>query len=136
MVDAIKSQGFKFEIEDIGNPGTYIEVIGITSFTGLDGQAAEMDASHLGSTAKEMLLGLPDNGTFGLETNLLHSDAGQTALRTAKKDGNIRNFRATYSDATTDTFDGYVLSAPKSGAVDAKMDGSFSIRISGDVVSA
>lgn len=137
MSDAIESQGFTFEIGDDGDsPVTYTEIGEITSFNGFDGQAAEIDVTHLGSTAKEFLMGLQDFGTFNLEVNYLPADTGQAALRAAKASREIQSFRATFSDDSTATFQGFVLSAPASGSVDSKVDGSFAIRISGDVTFA
>jgi hypothetical protein len=81
-------------------------------------------------------MGLPDNGTFQLDCNFYPDDAGQIEMRTAREDRQIRTFRATFSDATTLTFQGYVLSAPVTGGVDSKVDTSFSIRISGAAVFA
>jgi len=136
MADAIETQGFKFEIGNGDSPLTYTEVSEITSFTFFDGTAAEIDVTHLQSTAKEWLMGLQDFGTGSLECNHLPSDAGQSAMRTAKADRTIQDFQITFSDTSTATFQGYVLSNPLSGGVDAKVDGSFNIRISGDVTFA
>ena len=136
MANAIETQGFTFEIEDTGSPGTYIEVAEITSFTGFDGQASEIDVTHLKSVAKEFRMGLQDFGTFNLEINYLPADAGQEAMRAAKASRAIQKFRVTFSDASTAAFDGFVLSGPFSGGIDAKMDCSFAVRISGDVTFA
>lgn len=133
---AIETQGFKFEIGNLDSPLTYTEVKEITGFSGFDGSAAEIDRTHLQSAAKEFLMGLQDFGNFSLDTNYLPSDTGQSAMRTAKATRLIQDFKVTFSDNSTATFQGYVLSAPTSGAVDAKVDGSFNIRISGDVTFA
>lgn len=135
-VDAIETQGFELEIGNLDDPLTYTEVVAITGFSGFDGQAAEIDATHLKSTAKEFLMGLQDFGTFSVDTNYLPADAGQVLMRSAKATRVIQDFRITFSDTSVATFQGYVLSAPTNGGVDAKVDGSFSIRISGDVTFA
>ncbi len=135
MSDAIETQGFKFEIAaDGGSPLSYVQVNEVVSFSGYDGQAAQIDVTHLRSDAKEFRMGLQDNGTFTINVNYLPGDTGQKNMRAAKSSREIQNFRATYSDGSKDTFQGYVLSNPKSGGVDAKVDGSFAIKISGDVV--
>ncbi len=136
MADAIESQGFKLDIGNDASPVVYTEVKEITSFNGFDGQAAEIDVTHLRSTAKEFIMGLQDFGNFSIEVNFLPDDPGQTALRDAKESREIQLFRATFSDNSTATFNAYVTSAPISGGVDGKVDGSFNLRITGDVTFA
>ncbi len=131
---AIETQGFKLEVSAAGiSPLIYTEVKEIVSFNGFDGQASEIDITHLQSGAKEFLMGLQDFGTFSLDVNYLGSDTGQSLLRTAKADRVKRNFRCTFSDGSKAVFEGYVLSNPVSGGVDAKVDGSFALRITGVV---
>jgi len=134
MANAIETQGFTLGISATGtSPITYTNVGEIVSFQGFGGAASEIDTTHLQSTAKEFLMGLQDFGTFDIETNYLPADTGQDLMRTAKGNRDLHYLKATFSDASYATFTGYVLSAPISGGVDAKVDGSFSIRISGDV---
>ena len=133
MANAIETQGFKFEIGNEDSPLTYTEVKEVVSFSGLDGEAAEIDVTQLQSSAKEYLMGLQDFGNWSLEVNYLPDDSGQDKMRAAKASREIQDFRATLSDGTLVTFRGFVKTNPISGGVDAKVDGSFSIRISGDV---
>lgn len=132
--NAIETQGFKLEVSTAGiSPLVYTEVKEITTFNAFDGQASEIDKTHLQSAGKEFLMGLQDFGTFQLNVNHLPSDTGQGILRTAKGDRVKRAFKATFSDASTAEFEAYVLSNPLSGGVDAKVDGSFALRITGSV---
>lgn len=135
MANAIETQGFTLGISASASesPLGYTAVGEIVSFTGFNGQASEIDTTHLQSTAKEFLMGLQDFGTFDIETSYLPADAGQDKMRTAKGNRDIHYFKATFSDGSFATFAGYVLSGSISGGVDAKLDGAFSIRISGDV---
>lgn len=136
MSSAIQTQGFTFGIQRTASPGEYTSIGEITSFSGFDGKAAEIDVTHLQSTAKEFLMGLQDFGQFNIEVNFIKSDPGQLLLRAAKTARDIQSFLATFSDGTTATFQGYVLSNPVKGGVDAKVDGSFDIRITGAVTFA
>ena len=136
MSDAIEAQGFLFKIGNGDSPLTYTEVAEVKSFTGFDGAAAEIDVTHLQSTAKEFLMGLQDYGSFNIDTNYLSGDAGQVLMRAAKDSREVQDLQITFSDLTTATFQGFVLSAPTSGAVDAAVDGSFAVRITGDVTFA
>lgn len=136
MSNAIGTQGTKVEIGNGDSPLTYTEVKEVTNFSGFDGQAAEIDVTHLQSTAKEFIMGLQDNGSFQMDLNFIADDTGQDAMRAARASREKQDFRLTMSDGTIFTFQGYVLSAPISGGVDAKVDTSFTIRITGDVVES
>lgn len=136
MSQAIESQGFSFEINNGGSPSGFTEVSEVTNFSGFDGQASEIDVTHLQSTAKEFLMGLQDFGSFQIDVNYISDDPGQVAMRAAKASRVIQQFRATFSDNSTATFSGYVLSNPVSGQVDGKVDSSFTVRITGAVVFA
>ena len=134
--DAMETQGTQFDIGNGDSPLTYTEIKEVASFTGFDGSAAEIDTTHLQSTAKEFLMGLQDFGSFTMEANQLPADPGQVLLRAAKASRAIQDIKITFSDASTATFQAYVLSASQSGGVDAKVDTSFTLRISGDVTFA
>lgn len=136
MANAIKTQGFVFEIGNGDDPLTYTAVEEIMSFNFFDGSANEIDVTHLQSTAKEFLIGLQDFGSGSLEVSHLPGATGQNLMRTAKASGDIQDFQITFSDASTATFQGFVLSNSITGGVDDKVGGTFDIRISGDVVFA
>ena len=137
MADAIQSQNFKLEIGDVGDsPAALTEIKEITTFNGFDGQAAEIETTHLQSTAKEYLMGLEDAGSFNIDVNYLAADAGQSEARTARAARTLKIFIVTFSDTTTASFSAYVLSNPISGSVDAKVDSSFAMRITGSVTFA
>ena len=133
MSDALETQGFVFAIQNTGSPGEYTVIGEVTNFSGFDGQAAEIDVTHLQSVAKEFLMGLQDFGNFNIDVNYLPEDAGQILLRGAKTSRDIQSFRATFSDGSKAEFQGYVLSNPVSGGIDSKVDASFAIRITGNV---
>lgn len=136
MSNAIESQGFGIEIGNSDSPLTYTAIGEVKSFTGFDGSAAEIDVTHLKSTAKEFRMGLQDFGSFNMDVNYLPADAGQVLLRAAKASRAIQDFKVTFSDATTATFQAFVTNSPLSGGVDNIVDGSFNLRISGNVVFA
>lgn len=130
---AIETQGTQLWIGDYASPPVFTQVKEMVSFQAFDGQANEIDITSLDSTAKEFLMGLQDFGQFSGEFNFLAGDTGQQAMRAAKASRVITPFELILSDGAKYEFNGYVLSAPVSGGVDAKMDGSFVIRITGDV---
>lgn len=134
---AISAQGTTVQI-DTTTPGTPDTAIAnVFSFSGLDGEASEIDVTNLTSTAKEFRLGLKDYGGFSIEYHPDYSDSGQDTLRAAGVSGAQKTFRVTLPDATTLTFAGFVKNADSvSGGIDAVLTGSASIKITGDVTVA
>lgn len=115
---------------DIGN---------IVSFTGFDGEAAEIDVTVLSSTAKEYILGLTDGGgSFTLEIYPDYTDAGQDALRAAAVSSSTNAYELTLNDfATTGTtiaFNALAKNAHNlNGAVDSALAGSVTLKVTGDL---
>lgn len=131
---AIKAQGSTLQV-DTSTPGTPDTAIAnLKSFSGFDGEASEIDVSNLSSTSKEFQIGLTDSGTFSLEWHPDYSDSGQNAVRSAQATGSVKAFLLTLPNGSTAAFDGLVKSAGAiSGGVDGVVDGSVSIKITGDV---
>lgn len=137
MSNAIQSQGFTLEIGDVGNsPAELTEISEITNFQLFDGQANEIDTTHLQSTAKERMMGLQDFGSGQFDLNFLSADAGQVEARAAKAAQTKKTFLITFSNGYTATFDGYVTTAPINGGVDGKVEHSMTILVDGDVTFA
>ena len=128
---AISAQG---SVLSIGGTPTPIE--NVISFSGFDGEAAEIDITNLSSQSKEFLAGLPDPGTFSFEyhPNLLTATAGQELLRAAALSGDLTDFELKLADLVTIDFKATVRNAlSTSGGVDAALSGSASLRISGPI---
>jgi len=117
-----------------GTPASWIEVGEVNTWDGPGGSATMYETTHLGSTAKEKMVGLPDEGQITLGLNWdLDADSGQQAAMTARNGRTEKNFRLTFSDSSTATFAGYVLGMSSSGSVDDKVSGSITIEITGAV---
>jgi hypothetical protein len=86
---------------------TMIGVSAITNIQGFDGQASEIDTTHLQSPAKEFLQGLQDFGQVTFTTQQV-SDTGQTRLRSLKASSTVAPFSITLSDGTTAAFMAFV----------------------------
>jgi len=134
MSDAIETQGTILAIStDGGSPASYTEIKEVVSYNLFDGQASEIDTTHLRSTAKEFLMGLQDFGTGSVDCNYLPDDPGQNMARAAKANRDRHYFKLTQSDGSIASFQGYIISASMSGGVDAKVDTTFNLRVTGDV---
>ena len=105
----------------------------VTDFSGPDGTASEIDITHLQSTAKEFLMGLPDEGSISLSINWAPADTGQLAVKAARKARTKKDFKITYSDKSTASFKGYVMGLSTDAAVDDKVNGSITLRVTGEV---
>lgn len=128
---AISAQGSTLSI---GPTPTPIE--NVISFSGFDGEAAEIDITNLSSTAKEYLAGLTDPGSFSFEyhPNFLTATAGQELLRAAALSGAVTAFELELSDGVKIDFNATVRNAlSTTGGVDAALSGSASLRISGAI---
>jgi hypothetical protein len=137
MSSAIKTQGTLFQRQDptLSPVTTYATIGEVTGFTGPGGEATEIDVTHLGSTAKEFLMGLKDEGTVTLDMNYIVSDTQQQGLQTDRTNQTLRNFRIAVPNSPIDyiTFAAYVQGFSISAAPDSKYEGSVTLRVSGAV---
>lgn len=118
-------------------PVEWTEIGEVTDVDRAAGSRSEIDTTHLKSTSKEYLLGLRDSGTVTFNVNWLFDDNGQEALLTAEASDDAYNFRITYPSTDVMTFSAYVQSVSgPSAAVDGKLGGSVTLRITGDVTFA
>ena len=133
----IDAQATVFEItDDEATPALQV-VGGIKSFSGMDGEASDIDISTLASSAKEYRQGLQDFGNFSVELFRDPDDAGQAEMLDARAKQDTRVFVLTTPSGgtlTTATFSGYVKSMSTDGSVDGVLEGTCNIKITGAVV--
>ena len=110
------------------------KVNGIRSFTGMDGQASDIDVTTLDSLAKEYRQGLQDFGGWNMEIFRDPDDAGQAALEQAKNDQATEQCVLTIPTGQVATFDAYCKQISAAGAVDGVLTGNVAMKISGLVV--
>ncbi|SPR97351.1 phage tail tube protein [Cupriavidus taiwanensis] len=146
VVRNITTNTFAIEINTVGKtitasgnatPVTWTKIENLVSFKGFDGQASELDATDMDSSAKEFLLGLQDWGTFTFDVNRDFNDAGQQAVDAAKRAGAKKSYKLTLPNGKTKTFDAYCKNSPLEGGVDQILKTTgITLRITGDVVDA
>jgi len=145
MADGTPSQGAFLQIQTAaGPPAVLAEIEAVNNFTAFDGQANEIDMTHLRSTAKERIMGLQDFGSFSIDANYLPDESapGQAALRDAKATRQRQKFKFNIpadvegGNVSTAEFFGFVQSASMTGGVDSKIDTTFNILVDGDVTFA
>tara|TARA_A100000171_G_C2140369_1_gene154928 strand:- start:1415 stop:1822 length:408 start_codon:yes stop_codon:yes gene_type:complete len=133
---AIDAQGVTITYEN--NLSAAQTVGGVVSFSGLDGEAADIDITNLASTAKEFKQGLQDFGNFSMEVIRDYDDAGQAALLDAMDNQATREMVVTLPSGTLNviTFQAYVKSVTLEGAVDDIVRGTINLKISGEPVAS
>ena len=131
---AIKAQGTTITFEN-GVPAAVV-VGGVKSFSGLDGEAADIDITTLASTAKEFCQGLQDFGNFSIELVRNYDDVGQVALLDALDNQETREMVVTLPTGTLNviTFQAYVKSITSAGEEDGIITGTVNLKITGEPV--
>lgn len=136
---AVQSQGTKL----FWNTGTTVwstvtGLIGqVISFNGPTGSAAVIDITTLGSTAKEKLMGLPDEGQVSMELALITTDTAQIALRNDRAAKTRSGCVIKLNDAPLEAnktrvkFAAYITGFSIAGAVDDKVKASVTMEIDG-----
>jgi hypothetical protein len=116
-------------------PSTMLNICEAKTFTGFDGQSAEIDVTTLCSEAKEYLVGLQDFGNFNFTANLVPGDPGLDECEAAKADGLARWFRVILpQNMGMYVFTGFVRQKTITGGVGAAVDTSVVLRISGEPI--
>lgn len=128
------STGLTYTSGGTATPVTYTKVNGVTSFSGFDGAASELDTTDLDSTAMEYISGLMDEGRFSFEAKRIAADNGQIAIIAARASGAVTGLKLTLPDAAVATFNVLVKTIPTAGGVNAVLKGTYDCKITGPVV--
>ena len=140
---AINSQGIQFiwtngtaacttAMDSTGSVGE------IKSISGPTGSAGVLDITHLGSTAKEKMMGLPDEGQVTLEVNFGYSTSGndkQKDMIADRKARTKRQWGILFPDVSSSLArgDGYITGFAITGSVDNILSANITVEIDGPV---
>jgi hypothetical protein len=133
---AIQSQGCLFYWSSNTTPSTNNPVGEVKTFSGPSGSAAIIDVTHLGSVAKDKLVGLRDEGQVTFECNLMTSAVtGQQMMRVDRAARTIKCASIVLTDASTSRLDfqAYCTGFSISGGVDDVVKSSITLEIAGAV---
>lgn len=132
MATGINSAGTKLEINTSGS--TYVQVKGLTNFSGLGGgSAAVIDTTDFDSVAKEKAMGLPDEGQISLSLIFIANDAGQAAMRGARGTRAATKFRITLSNGLKYDFTAFVLTFERGAEQDDIIKVSSNLEVTGAI---
>ena len=127
-----KFQGFEIGIGDDVDATTPIGCL--TGFAYTENEPTIIDDTCAGTTEfKDFLIGLKESSTVTVDLSLDHDDVGYQEAITAKAAGTLKQFVISFPDAslTQESFEGYVMTASKTGAVDDKFTSTMTIRVKG-----
>ncbi len=132
------TQGMSFRISPDGT--NFTEIGCISGFNWDQPERAQIDTTCFSSDSKEFSFGLRDNGTVSLEYRFDVSSNGQELLEESYASEDSYSFEIEYSDnaGTTGTvkkFVGYVTSLSQDGSLDDIINGSCTIKLTGDVTT-
>ena len=130
------SQGTGIYINDLTeSPVTFQEIGQVMTISGPDGTASEIDVTNLASTAKEFVIGLPDEGSVSMEVSFDYQSATakHDTLHAARVSQVLQTFEIRLSDSprTVIAFSAYVTGFSLSLGVDDKVGANFTLRITG-----
>ena len=132
----ITSQGTTIGIGDGASPEVYTTIPQVTSLSGPDGSASEINVTNLSSTAQEFILGLKDEGSISLDIIWDERDTTHTLLRTTFASGASTNFRITDAGSPQALYDfpAFVQGLSMSSGVDEVQRATVNLRVSSAIV--
>lgn len=111
---------------------TMLEVGRVANFSGFDGQSSDIDVTHLRSTGKEFLVGLPDPGNCQFAVQSDDDDVGQIEAKIAHDGAYACGFSLQKSNGKIATFLGLIKQYTIDlGGPDNAVQSQISIRMSG-----
>lgn len=137
--NAVVSYGVKLQVKATEAAAGWLEVGGLTDFNGPQTTRGEIDATTLGSSAKEYVLDLKDNGTFTSTLQTRLGDPGQKLLIEGLDSTSAYLFKLVLPDDGHENgpveinFKARVQSFPIAGSMGQVITTSLSLRITGDV---
>lgn len=140
MSEAMSAQGTYISFFDAGGSPELSVLSEVISIGGPNPDSEEIDVTHLLSPgrSREYLQSFLIPGEAPLVLNWIPTDATHdevTGLRSLYESGEVRTYRITYPDATTQTFDAYVKSVTNPAAVGEALRMNVTLRVTGPVVT-
>ena len=137
MPEKLESQGVVLRVDDdSGSPSTFLAIDNISGISGPSGSASEIDVTDLDSSAREFLMGLPDEGEISLDMFWAPGTQVHDVLFNARKNRTKKNFRLELTDSPTTIYNffGFVTGLAQNTAVDEAITAALTIRITGAIL--
>jgi hypothetical protein len=135
IVKGVVGRGATFHINVDGSPTNFQKVGNVTDIGGPGGSATVIDVSNLDSVAREKLMGLFDEGQVTIKINLDPDDTVHKAVRTARRNKTLCEFKLTLTDSspTTGVFFGYVTGFTHALGVDKATTVDITVEVDGEI---
>jgi hypothetical protein len=132
---ALISEGTILRRGDGDSSETFSPIGEVTSASGLGGGSPTViDVSHLGSSFREKVLGLRDEGQISMTLQWAGDDTTHQGLWNDRATGALRNFELQYPDGTLDSFSAFVMTFESNIATDAAITVNVTLEITGQVL--
>lgn len=113
---------------------TFSDFCELTGFNQQDGQAPQIDATTLCSTAQEFEIGLRDTGTISMDFNFAPNTATQAAIRASQAASSLLAFKVILpKNGGTIIMTGFVQQASFNASNGNLWKASASIKLTGDI---
>jgi hypothetical protein len=136
LSDAIITNGCTLQVGDGATPTeAFTAIAEIVTIEPPAGEAAEVEVTHLESTAKEFKAGLADFGSGTATMNLIPGSLKQEQLEDDAVAGTVRNYRIMFPDATNGRAFAAFVSSFKLDSIgnDAPLRATATLRATGPV---
>ena len=137
MPEAIRTQGTLIQSSDAASPEVFATIPKVTSISGPDGSAAEIDVTGLEDSSKKYITGLADNGNISLQLFYDHNRVKHALLKSDFDAGTERNYQIVFDDdaspQTTLSFAATVNALSFDFQTDSAVQANVTLRINGDV---
>jgi hypothetical protein len=136
---AINSQGSSILHDNGNSPGAYTAIEEVSSINGPQGTASLIDVSHLGSSRKEYLQGLADDGQIQITANFIAGAQQMDLKRMFNENADPEAFLIQIPTDSTKTayhkfyFSALVMKWSITDGVDAKVVLDMTLQTSGGV---
>ena len=133
--DAKLGAGSLLKLGDGLSPEVFTTIAEVLRVGPIGQSAAEIDVTHLESTAKEYIGALPDGDTVEFEMNFVAGNTQQQALRDGVRA--TKNFEMAFSDSSSASFAMVILAFQRGETTpEGQLTATVSGRITGDITWA
>lgn len=138
MSDAVSAAGTYLSRQSDSSPSEYIELAEVKSFGGPNQDSEEIDVTHLRSPGRrrEYLQSFLDSGELPMNLNALLGNATHQQLQADYDSGDVVEYKLTFPDTSTATFDAYVKSIGVAAQVGNALEMNGTLRITGEITWA
>lgn len=123
------TQGTVLKISDGASPEVFTTVGEVREVPDFGNEKPLVDVTNLQSSAREYIGGLQDGASISFPLNIVRTDSGQAAVRTAHAAGVPVHFIVSYPDGYSDSFMAVVTKFSTMAALNDAIKGTISLKL-------